>query len=180
MGLSAVEPWVIDDPGPLESLEERRAVLRDRGERMLPGSGDPLEDAYHAEVIAADLDLPDDGRVPESGDGEAGALGPSMVLADPRVARSHQRFPALAVNDASAVVAWMEGAPGAEAVRAFVESGDGFADVTLRDGTNVVQRLPRVAVGAGRSAVDAPTSRPRQPGRRQPSRQRGVRPVAGA
>ena len=153
LGISIVEPWVIEDPGPPASLEERRAVLRDRGERMLPGSGDPLEDAYHAEVIAADLELWGDGRFPESGDGAPGALGPSTVVAEPRLPQTHQRFPALAVDDDSAVVAWMEGPPGDESVRAFVEAGDSFAEVTLGTDANVVQRLPHVAVGAGRAAV---------------------------
>ncbi len=153
LGLSTVEPWAIEDPGPPASLEERRAVLRDRGERMLPGSGDPLEDAYRAEVVAADLDLPDDGRFPESGDGMPGAFGSSIVVAEPRAAQSHQRFPALTVDDESAIVAWMEGPPGDESVRAFVETEGAFAEVTLRTDVNVVQRLPRVALGAGRAAV---------------------------
>jgi predicted amidohydrolase len=153
LGLSTVEPWAIEDPGPPASLEERRAILRDRGERMLPGSGDPLEDAYHAEVIAADLDLPTDGRFPESGDGPPGALGASEVVAEPTSPDNHQRFPALAVDDDNAIVAWMDGPPGQESVRAFVEASDGFAEVALRTNSNVVQRLPRAAVGAGRAAV---------------------------
>ncbi len=153
LGLATVEPWVIDDPGPPASLQERRAILRDRGERMLPGSGDPLEDAYEAQVVAADLELRGDGRFPETGDGAAGALGGSNVVAEPRVPQSHQRFPALAVDVSSAIVAWMEGPSGDESVRAFAEAGDSFTEVTLRTNVNVVQRLPRVALGAGRAAV---------------------------
>jgi predicted amidohydrolase len=154
LGLLAVEPWVIEDPGPPMSLEERQAVLRDRGERMLPGSGDPLEDAYAAEVIAADLSLPLDGRLPATGDGEAGALGRSTVVAEPLAANTHQRFPALAGDGTSAIIAWMEGAPGAEEVRVFVtDDGSAFDEVDLADTPGVVQRLPRVAAGAGLMAV---------------------------
>lgn len=120
---------------------------------MLPGSGDPLEDAYHAEVVATDLDIRGDGRFPESDDGAPGALGASIVVAEPRTAQSHQRFPALAVDDDSALVAWMEGPPGDENVRAFEEAGDGFVEVALGTDVNVVQRLPRVALGMGRAAV---------------------------
>lgn len=153
-GLLAVEPWVIEDPGPPASLEERRAVLRDRGERMLPGSGDPLEDAYAAEVIAADLSLPLDGSVPATGDGDPGMLGASVVVAEPRTTTAHQRFPALAAGSSSAIIAWMEGAPGAEKVRAFVTSdGNAFDEVDVGDASEVVQRLPRVAAGAGRMAL---------------------------
>ena len=154
LGLLAVEPWVIEDPGAPMSLEERRAVLRDRGERMLPGSGDPLEDAYAAEVIAADLSLPFDGRVPATGDGGPGALGTSIVVAEPLETTAHQRFPALAADTNSAIVAWMEGAPGAEKVRAFITNdGSTFDEVDLADTPGLVQRLPRVAAGAGRMAV---------------------------
>ena len=153
LGLTTVEPWVIDDPGPPASLEERRAVLRDRGERMLPGSGDPLEDDYYAEVVAFDLGLSPDARFPETGDGSAGALGPSAVIAEPASQQSHQRFPAVAASEESAVVAWMEGLPGSERVRVF-ESVDGpLAEVALPSAENLAQRLPRAAAGAGRAAV---------------------------
>lgn len=121
---------------------------------MLPGSGDPLEDAYTAEVIAADLSLTLDGRVPATGDGEAGVLGQSTVVAEPFAVSTHQRFPALAGDGTSAILAWMEGAPGAEEVRVFVtDDGSVFDEVELADTPDVVQRLPRVAAGAGRAAV---------------------------
>ncbi len=152
-GLTTVEPWVIEDPGPPASLEERRAVLRDRGERMLPGSGDPLEDDYHAETIAFDLALSADARLPESGDGFAGALGPSSMVAEPRSPGSHQRFPVVAASAQSVVVAWMEGPPGDERVRVF-EGVDGpLEEVDLPVGANAVQRLPRAAANGGRAAV---------------------------
>jgi len=154
LGLLAVEPWVIEDPGPPASLEERRATLRDRGERMLPGSGDPLEDAYAAGVIAANVALPLDGRVPSTGDGEPGAFGPSTLVAEPRSAATHQRFPSLASDGDSALIAWMEGAPGEESVRAFITNLTSPAEeVELDEAGDVVQRLPRVAVAAGRMAV---------------------------
>jgi predicted amidohydrolase len=153
-GLLAVEPWVIEDPGPPLSLEERRDILRDRGERMLPGSGDPLEDAYVGHVIAADLSLPPDGRVPASDDGDAGALGPSTVIAAPRIEPTHQRFPALAADTNGAVVAWMEGQPGQEVVRAFLtDDAIHFDEIAVESAPNTVQRLPRAATGAGRTAL---------------------------
>ncbi|KPK66882.1 MAG: hypothetical protein AMS21_00320 [Gemmatimonas sp. SG8_38_2] len=153
-GLLAVEPWVIEDPGPPLSLEERREVLRDRGERMLPGSGDPLEDAYAGKVIAADLWLPSDGRVPAVGDGEAGVLGSSMIVAEPLAPDTHQRFPALAADAASALLAWMEGAPGEEAVRAVMTSdASKFTEVDIMRPDDVVQRLPRVAVAGDTMTV---------------------------
>jgi predicted amidohydrolase len=154
LGLLTVEPWVIEDPGPPMSLEERQTVLRDRGNRMLPGSGDPLEDAYAAEVVAADISLPLDGRSAATGDGGPGELGQSVVVAEPLVASTHQRFPALASDGNVAIIAWMEGKPGAESVRVFVEDDGGeFEEVDLGDTPGVVQRLPRVAAGAGRLAV---------------------------
>lgn len=154
LGLLAVEPWVIPDPGPPAPLEERRATLRDRGERMLPGSGDPLEDAYAGHVIAANLALPVDGRVPSTGDREPGALGASTLVAEPKSAATHQRFPSLASDASSALIAWMEGAPGEESVRAFVTDLRRPAEeVDLGEAVDVVQRLPRVAVAAGRMAI---------------------------
>ena len=153
-GLLTVEPWVIEDPGPPLSLEERREVLRDRGERMLPGSGDPLEDAYAGKVIAADLWLPSDGRVPEVGDGEAGVFGSSVVIAEPLGPETHQRFPALAADAASAVVAWMEGTPGQEAVRALTTNdASTFTEIDIMRMDDAVQRLPRVAVAGETMAV---------------------------
>ena len=152
-GLTVVEPWVIDDPGPPATLEERRAILRDRGERMLPGSGDPLEDDYYAEVVSFDLALETDGRFPETGDGPPGALGESVVISEPDSPESHQRFPALAVGAESAVVAWMEGPPGNERIRAFESVGGSFEEVALPAPTGAVQRLPRAAAGGARAAV---------------------------
>lgn len=153
LGLSTVEPWAIEDPGPPAPLDERRATLRDRGERMLPGSGDPLEDAYTAEVVAADLEFRSDGRFPESGAGAPGVLGASTLVAEPRQMQTHQRFPTIAVQDNSALIAWMEGTLGDENIRAFVGTEESFQEVTLRTDVNAVQRLPRVALGPGRTAV---------------------------
>ena len=154
LGMLAIEPWVIEDPGPPLSIDERRAVLRDRGERMLPGSGDPLEDAYAGQVVAADLSLPIDGQVPPTGDGENGAFGASVLVAEPNAIETHQRFPALAADANSLIVAWMEGAPGAESVRLFTaEGGAALSEVSLGSSPGLVQRLPRVAAGAQRLGV---------------------------
>jgi hypothetical protein len=153
LGLRTVEPWVMEDPGPPATLDERRAVLRDRGERMLPGSGDPLEDDYHAEAIAFDLDLDADARFPETGDGPPGALGPGTQVAEPLSRGAHQRFPAVAASEQSAVVTWMEGSPGDERIRIFESSDGPLQEVSLSSETNAVQRLPRAAVGAGKTAV---------------------------
>lgn len=152
-GLAVVEPWVIEDPGPPATLEERRAILRDRGERMLPGSDDPLEDDYYAEVVGFDLGVAPDGQFPETGDGSPGALGASGVIADALSPQSHQRFPALAVGPDSVVVAWMEGAPGRERVRAFEGPAGSLEEVGLPEASGMVQRLPRVAIGGTRAAV---------------------------
>lgn len=152
-GLTVVEPWAIEDPGPPATLEERRAILRDRGERMLPASGDPLEDAYNAEVVGFDLAVAPDGRFPETGDGPPGALGASTVIAEAQLPQSHQRFPAVALSSDSAVVAWMEGLPGSERVRAFEGLEGPLEEVVLSAASGVVQRLPRVAIGGTRAAV---------------------------
>ncbi len=154
LGLLTVEPWVIEDPGPPSSLEERRAVLRDRGERMLPGSGDPLEDAYESQVVAADLWLPSDERVDPTGDGQPGALGASVVIAEPSEPSHRQRFPALAADPEVALVAWMEGPPGAEQVRAFFRRGqETWSEIDVTVPSGAVQRGPRVAVADTRMAV---------------------------
>jgi predicted amidohydrolase len=53
-----IGPWVVPDPivdDASLSLEQRRAQLRQTGERLLPGSGDPLEGAYVEGIWAADL-----------------------------------------------------------------------------------------------------------------------------
>lgn len=152
-GLAVVEPWVIEDPGPPASLEERRATLRDRGERMLPGSGDPLEDDYDAEIIGFDVAVTPDGRFVETGDGPPGALGASTLVAQAEAPQSHQRFPALAVSASTALVAWMEGPPASERVRLFEDRGGSFEEVPLSGASGAVQRLPRVAIGTTRAAA---------------------------
>lgn len=56
-----VGPWTFPDPGaanPSLDLEQRRTILEEQGRRLLPGSGDPLEDGYVETVIFADLELP--------------------------------------------------------------------------------------------------------------------------
>lgn len=121
---------------------------------MLPGSGDPLEDAYESRVVAADLWLPKGGRTDATGDGPPGELGPSVVVAEPLEAGNQQRFPALAADPDGALIAWMEGKPGSEIVRVLVRRGsDSFSEVALGESSGVVQRLPRVAVTSARMAV---------------------------
>ena len=59
-GFSVVGPWVMPDPGeadPALTLTERRAILRERGVAMLPGSGAPEENAYVESIVGADLSL---------------------------------------------------------------------------------------------------------------------------
>lgn len=56
-----VGPWTFPDPGaadPSLDLEQRRTILEEQGRRLLPGSGDPLEDGYAETVVFADLELP--------------------------------------------------------------------------------------------------------------------------
>ena len=53
-------PWTFADPGeadPSLDLEARRVILEQEGQRLLPGSGDPLEDGYVETVVWADLEL---------------------------------------------------------------------------------------------------------------------------
>jgi hypothetical protein len=53
--------WTFPDPGAEDAaldLAERRAILEEQGRRLLPGSGDPMEDGYVETVIWADLELP--------------------------------------------------------------------------------------------------------------------------
>lgn len=54
-GFLAVGDWAFDDPVEDDSemsLEERRSELRDLGEAMLPGAGEPHENAYVDGVVA--------------------------------------------------------------------------------------------------------------------------------
>lgn len=56
----ALAPWVVPDPGEAEpglSLDERRARLIEVGDKLAPGSGDPLENMYHEEIVWADLQV---------------------------------------------------------------------------------------------------------------------------
>ena len=57
-GFLEVGPWAFADPiedDPELSLEQRREALRELGEAMLPGAGDPHENAYVDSVVARDL-----------------------------------------------------------------------------------------------------------------------------
>lgn len=54
----ALAEWAAPDPGATEpelSLEQRRARLIEIGDKLAPGSGDPLENMYHEEIVRADL-----------------------------------------------------------------------------------------------------------------------------
>lgn len=56
----ALAPWAFPDPGdadPELSIDARRAALTELGDRLAPGSGDPLEDAYRESVVWADLQV---------------------------------------------------------------------------------------------------------------------------
>ncbi|RMG18201.1 MAG: hypothetical protein D6729_07390, partial [Deltaproteobacteria bacterium] len=148
-GLVSVEPWVVEDPGPPLSLEERRARLREVGEKLLPGSGDPLEDAYTNHVVAADLRP---GRHRVAGDGAPGVLGPSRLVAEPEDPAAVQRFPAVAADGDRVVLAFTEGAMDGGALRLAISDDGGrtFAISTLEpEGT----RLPSVAAWQDRIVV---------------------------
>src|SRR5690606_9336628 len=56
VGFAAVAPWVVEDDG-AGTLDERRARLIETGEKLLPGSGDALENGYVAGTAWYDLDL---------------------------------------------------------------------------------------------------------------------------
>jgi hypothetical protein len=54
-------PWTFPDPAqanPSLDLAARRAILEEQGRRLLPGSGDAMEDGYIESVVWADLELP--------------------------------------------------------------------------------------------------------------------------
>lgn len=57
-GFLEVGPWAFDDPvedDPDMPLNDRRDELRELGEAMLPGAGEPHENAYLDSVVARDL-----------------------------------------------------------------------------------------------------------------------------
>ncbi len=61
-GFLDVGPWVLPDPiekDPALSVEERRLVLRERGEALLPGSGSEFENDYVQSVARGGLYLAD-------------------------------------------------------------------------------------------------------------------------
>jgi predicted amidohydrolase len=157
-GWLAIEPWVV--PEPEGTLENRRAALRDRGTRMLPGSGDALEDAYANRVIVADLDLNSDGMHPAFGDAEAGPWGPSMLVLEPTEleaeAAAHQRYPDVAADGDTIFVVFAEGRRSGGRVR-LARSTDGgatFSEVTLPDAPSGTKaRLPVVATSGERTLV---------------------------
>lgn len=56
----ALAPWAFADPGeadPSLSLEARRDALIELGQRLAPGSGHADEDAYHEDVVWADIQV---------------------------------------------------------------------------------------------------------------------------
>src|SRR5439155_18887436 len=59
-GWAAMGSWAFPDPGetdPALPLEARRALLREEGRRLAPGSGDPAMGRYADLVIGADVAL---------------------------------------------------------------------------------------------------------------------------
>lgn len=108
-GFLEVGPWAFDDPGDEQdelTLEQRRDELRDLGEAMLPGAGDPHENAYVDGVVARDLSpeldyaVDDDARRADEVDvidavDARGALPPEGPIQRVRV---DARNPRLAIN----------------------------------------------------------------------------------
>jgi predicted amidohydrolase len=153
-GWLAIEPWAIDEPD--GDLETRRAILREHGARLLPGSGDPLEDAYANQTLAADLFLHPDGLHPAHGDGAAGAFGESAPVLEAAGEVAHQRFPEVASDGSTILVAFGEGGPGGGTIR-LARSDDGgltFAPVALpASPAGTVSRTPAVALAGDRHLV---------------------------
>jgi predicted amidohydrolase len=156
-GWLAIEPWVMTEPA--GDLDERRAALRARGLRMLPGSGDPLEDAYENRVVAADLALDPGGRHPVLGDGDPGVWGPSRIVLAPRTADDaavHQRAPAIAAEGERVFVALAEGDPAGGEVRVArsIDGGATFSAMDLPAPPGGARgRIPAVAMAGDRVLI---------------------------
>ncbi len=152
-GWRSIGPWAHPDPGiddPSLSLEERRALLREQGEALLAGSGDPDEGRYADAVIGADLALRRDSIAVESAANQSAAVAP---------AESGDQSSPTAAYDAGGrlYAAWTDTRSGTARIR-FATSDDAGATWSASvevDGTGTAaQRLPSIAAGAsGRVAL---------------------------
>lgn len=112
-GFGAVAPWVIDDPQ-TGSLDERRAILRAEGEKLLPGGSRENDYAYHTAFFDLDLGAP----FPERSDGDVELLAPSD--------RGEQRrADAIRLGDGTAFVAFEDTRDGASAIYGLRIQKDG-------------------------------------------------------
>lgn len=120
-GFRKVGPWVVPDPGDKDSslsLDQRRAALRQVGQALEPGSGDPREDQYVSSVVAANLSIAPS-PIDVTPDGSLPASTAVAKSAEP------ERDPDLVADSGGRVlVAWQQGVPGSERIR-FAISGDG-------------------------------------------------------
>jgi hypothetical protein len=103
-GFVAVAPWVAEDPAdPALSLEDRRSILRAAGAALVPGGSN--ENGYIETVIAADIKIDKNTKMPDEPGGEPGALGPSSLVAESPL--GEQTAPAAASDGSTiAVLAW--------------------------------------------------------------------------
>ncbi len=83
-GFLEVGPWAFDDPGEEDStltLQERRDMLRELGESMLRGAGEPNENAYVDSVVGRDLGA--GFEYTAEGTFSEGAVGPGERVGEP-------------------------------------------------------------------------------------------------
>ncbi|MGH7821940.1 MAG: hypothetical protein ACREQ9_19430, partial [Candidatus Binatia bacterium] len=142
----SVSPWVAGDGAGGEcaapTLRERRECLAGFGAKLAPASGDPLENQYREDFVAARLDLSPPRR--DEARRVPGVLGPSAPL-DPH--RSRQRRPRAATGpDGSTYVVWQDDRSGLDAIRIARMAPDGSIESRAVLPTGVKQAFPQVAV----------------------------------
>jgi predicted amidohydrolase len=157
-GWAAVGRWsTLADPFSELCGEQRRPELADRGERMLPGSGDPLENAYAEDVVVADLDLsaplPRHPRVPSGG----------FEALSPAPGDASQLAPHVAPTAGGALLTWVDYRRGRNQSVYAATSADGISwsephlvsDRPVRDHDHFDNQFSPVSVQVGDGLVAA-------------------------
>jgi hypothetical protein len=135
VGFARVAPWTFEDTQQ-GSLEERRERLKEQSARLLPGSGDELENGYLADTVWMDLNL----------------SAPFPTEAEPAVevapsAAGEQRRPSVAVlADGTTVAVWEDtrGGPARLYGARLAAGADSFGEARVRVRTKGAVRAPRL------------------------------------